>query len=472
MYKAVLYDLDGTLTESGEGIVMSVQYALERLGFSDINRKDLLCFVGPPLVRSFMKFYKISREQAEEGVRLYRERFGKVGIYENKLYPGIPEMLRKLKASGYRIAVASGKPEEYVLKILDHFEIASFFDVVTGSLMDGRRLSKKEVIEECLSRLNMSDDRKHVLMVGDREDDVFGAREAGVDCAAVLYGYGSEQELKAANPAYIVETVDKLAGDAKMPYRDSEAPGRTDGTAGAAGESAGKTVYRGSAEAPGRTDKTAGMLNEKRQEDASQADYGDLPIEDRLKRQLDFSLEIDKEKNIFRQTHLSGKGRNENDAEHAWHMAIMAYLFREYANEPVDITRVMLMCLIHDIVEIDAGDTYAYDEEGIATQKQREDAAKERIFSILPDDQRSELIDLFDEFEACETPEAKFAHAMDNLQPLMLNNSNHGGDWREHKVRSGQIYHRQEKTRLGSVRLYEVIDSLIQKNIREGNILP
>ena len=503
MYKAVLFDLDGTLTESGEGIVKSVQYALERLGFRDINRKDLLCFVGPPLVRSFMKFYKFSREQAEEGVRLYRERFGKVGIYENKLYPGIPEMLRKLKASGYRIAVASGKPEEYVLKILDYFEIASFFDVVTGSLMDGRRLSKKEVIEECLSRLGMSDDRKHVLMVGDREDDVFGAREAGVDCAAVLYGYGSEQELKAANPAYIVETVDKLtemlvngpeaperpsaeesgpsfAGDAKMPYRDSEAPTGTDetadtdeaaGTGETAGTGGGPAGKMGSCGAQDPA-QTAEMLNEKRQEDASQADYGDLPIEDRLRRQLDFSLEIDKEKNIFRQTHLSGKGRNENDAEHAWHMAIMAYLFREYANEKVDITRVMLMCLIHDIVEIDAGDTYAYDEAGIATQKQREDAAKERIFSILPDDQRSELIDLFDEFEACETPEAKFAHAMDNLQPLMLNNSNHGGDWREHKVRSGQIYRRQEKTRLGSARLYEVIDSLIQKNIREGNILP
>ena len=437
MYKAVLFDLDGTLTESGEGIVKSVQYALERLGFRDINRKDLLCFVGPPLARSFMKFYKFSREQAEEGVRLYRERFGKVGIYENKLYPGIPEMLRKLKASGYRIAVASGKPEEYVLKILDHFEIASFFDVVTGRLMDGRRLNPAYIVETV-------DKLTEMLVNGPEAPERPSADESG--------------------PSF--------AEDAKMPYRGSEAPGRTDETTGTAGESAGKTVYRGGSEAPGRTDENAGMLNEKMQEDASQADYGDLPIEDRLKRQLDFSLEIDKEKNIFRQTHLSGKGRKENDAEHAWHMAIMAYLFREYANEPVDITRVMLMCLIHDIVEIDAGDTYAYDEAGIATQKQREDAAKERIFSILPDDQRSELIDLFDEFEACETPEAKFAHAMDNLQPLMLNNSNHGGDWREHKVRSGQIYHRQEKTRLGSVRLYEVIDSLIQKNIREGNILP
>ena len=208
------------------------------------------------------------------------------------------------------------------------------------------------------------------------------------------------------------------------------------------------------------------------EEERSGAEYGKICLGDRLKRQLDFSLEIDKEKNIFRQTHLSGNGRNENDAEHAWHMAIMAYLFREYANEKVDISRVMLMCLIHDIVEIDAGDTYAYDEAGIETQKAREDAAKERIFSILPEDQKAELTALFDEFEACGTPESRFAHAMDNLQPLILNNSNRGGDWKEHKVRSEQIYHRQEKTKLGSIRLYEVVDSLIQKNIKEGNIIP
>ena len=146
-------------------------------------------------------------------------------------------------------------------------------------------------------------------------------------------------------------------------------------------------------------------------------------MDDRLKKQLDFALEIDKEKNVFRQTHLSGHGRNENDAEHAWHMAIMAYLLREYSNESVDISKVMLMCLIHDIVEIDAGDTYAYDAESIKTQSERENAAKERIFSILPDDQRAELTALFDEFEAYETAESKFAHAMDNLQPLMLNDS-------------------------------------------------
>ena len=193
-------------------------------------------------------------------------------------------------------------------------------------------------------------------------------------------------------------------------------------------------------------------------------------MEERLKRQLDFALEIDKEKNIFRQTHLSGHGRNENDAEHAWHMAIMAYLLKEYANEPVDIAKVMLMCLIHDIVEIDAGDTYAYDEEALKTQKAREDAAKERIFSILPEEQKEEFMTLFDEFEEFATPESKFAHAMDNLQPLMLNNSNDGGDWRRHEVCAEQVYGRQNKTRLGSEKLYEITKQIIEENIEKGNI--
>ena len=193
-------------------------------------------------------------------------------------------------------------------------------------------------------------------------------------------------------------------------------------------------------------------------------------IDERLRRQLDFSLEIDKEKNILRQTHLSGYLRRENDAEHAWHMAIMAYLFKEYANEEVDIARVMIMCLIHDIVEIDAGDTYAYDEEGLKTQKEREDRAKERIFSILPEDQKEELTAIFDEFEANETMEAKYAHAMDNLQPLMLNDCNDGRDWQEHQVTSDKIYNRQKKTKLGSEKLFSAIDEIIQKNIRKGRI--
>lgn len=198
-----------------------------------------------------------------------------------------------------------------------------------------------------------------------------------------------------------------------------------------------------------------------------------LPVDlnERLKKQLEFSLEIDKEKNIFRQTHLSGNGRNENDAEHAWHMAIMAFLLKEYANEEVDISKVMLMCLIHDVVEIDAGDTYAYDEVNLKTQKEREDKAKERIFSMLPDDQKDILISLFDEFEEGKTLEAKFAKAMDNLQPLLLNNSNNGGDWRMHGVNKTQVYGRQGKTAEGSEILFNLTDTLIKENIRKGNII-
>ena len=193
-------------------------------------------------------------------------------------------------------------------------------------------------------------------------------------------------------------------------------------------------------------------------------------MDERLKKQLDFALEIDKEKNIFRQTHLSGHGRNENDAEHAWHMAIMAYLLREYSNEPVDITKVMLMCLIHDVVEIDAGDTYAYDAEGLKTQKAREEAAKERIYSLLPEDQKKELAAIFDEFEESKTPESKFAHAMDNLQPLMLNNSNDGGDWREHGVSAKQVYGRQDRTKEGSEKLYEITEQIIKKHVEKGKL--
>lgn len=193
-------------------------------------------------------------------------------------------------------------------------------------------------------------------------------------------------------------------------------------------------------------------------------------MNERMEKQLAFSLEIDKVKNIFRQTHLSNNGRNENDAEHSWHMAVMAYLLREYANQEVDIAKVMLMCLIHDIVEIDAGDTYAYDAEGLQTQKAREDAAKERIFSILPEDQKKELMALFDEFEANETAESRFAHAMDNFQPLMLNNSNGGADWRAHGVTAEQVYQRQGKTKLGSEQLFEVTDQILQENIRRGNL--
>lgn len=194
-------------------------------------------------------------------------------------------------------------------------------------------------------------------------------------------------------------------------------------------------------------------------------------MDERLKRQLDFILELDKEKNILRQTHLSGHGRRENDAEHAWHMAIMTFLLSEYSNEKIDVVRTMLMCLIHDVVEIDAGDTYAYDEKGKKTQKEREEAAKERIYSLLPGDQKELLTGIFDEFEAGETAEAKFAHAMDNLQPLLLNHSNGGGDWREHQVTAKQVYGRQSGTKKGSEKLYEVTDAILSEHIQKGDII-
>lgn len=193
-------------------------------------------------------------------------------------------------------------------------------------------------------------------------------------------------------------------------------------------------------------------------------------MDDRLRKQLDFALEIDKEKNILRQTHLSGHGRRENDAEHAWHMAVMSYLLKEYSNEKVDVSKVMLMCLIHDIVEIDAGDTYAYDDEAKKSQREREEAAKERIFSLLPDDQKAELTALFEEFEEQKSPEARFAKAMDNLQPLILNHSNGGSDWAEHGVSAGQVYLRQSQTKQGSEKLYEITDAIIQENIRKGSL--
>ena len=190
----------------------------------------------------------------------------------------------------------------------------------------------------------------------------------------------------------------------------------------------------------------------------------------RFAQQMAFALEIDKEKNIFRQTHLSNHGRNENDAEHAWHMAIMAYLFKEYSNEQIDIARVMIMCLIHDIVEIDAGDTYAYDEEAKKSQKEREQKAADRIFALLPEDQAKELRAIFEEFEAFETPEAKFAHAMDNLQPLMLNDANNGGDWKEHDVAISSVMARQIQTKKGSEELFKYTKERLEHYVKVGTI--
>ena len=160
---------------------------------------------------------------------------------------------------------------------------------------------------------------------------------------------------------------------------------------------------------------------------------------ERLEKQIRFIVEIDKVKNIFRQTYLADARRKENDAEHSWHIALMAYLLQEYAEKPVDVSKVMLMVLIHDLVEIDAGDTYAYDDAGAETKRAREEAAADRIFGLLPEDQGKYFRELWEEFEAYESPEGKYAHLLDNFQPLLLNDASGGLSWQEHQVKKSQI---------------------------------
>ncbi len=190
----------------------------------------------------------------------------------------------------------------------------------------------------------------------------------------------------------------------------------------------------------------------------------------RFEKQLAFILEADKEKNVLRQTHLSGYTRQENDAEHAWHIAMMIYLLKEYANQEFDVAKAMMMALIHDIVEIDAGDTYAYDTKGLANQKERESKAADRIFGLLPIDQKEHLLALFEEFEEGKTPEARFVKTMDNLQPILLNDYNNGADWRAHEVNKSQALNRQKSSQLGSEEIWEFVQDLIEKNVKKGNI--
>ena len=191
---------------------------------------------------------------------------------------------------------------------------------------------------------------------------------------------------------------------------------------------------------------------------------------ERLEQQLKFIVEIDKVKNIFRQTYLADGRRKENDAEHSWHIALMAYLLQEYAEETVDVPKVMLMVLIHDLVEIDAGDTYAYDSEGAKTKREREVKAAERIFGILPEDQGAYLRELWDEFEEYETADAEYAHLLDNFQPLLLNDASDGKSWKEHTVQKDQIYKRNEKIPETSAEVWKKMQDIIQKHIDLGHV--
>ena len=191
---------------------------------------------------------------------------------------------------------------------------------------------------------------------------------------------------------------------------------------------------------------------------------------ERLKKQMEFVLELDKLKHVMRQSYVADGSRRENDTEHSWHLALMAMLLSEYANEKVDMLHVIKMVLIHDAVEIDAGDTYAYDAAGNATKRQREVAAAERIFNILPEDQAEEMRNLWEEFEACDTPESKFANVLDRVQPLMLNDITGGRAWREHDIAASQVLERNKKTREGSEELWGYVKDIIDKNERLGNL--
>lgn len=191
---------------------------------------------------------------------------------------------------------------------------------------------------------------------------------------------------------------------------------------------------------------------------------------DRLKQQLSFLMEIDRQKEIIRQTYLASGSRKETDAEHAWHMAVMCLILSEYANEPIDVAKTVMMLLTHDLVEIDAGDTYAYDVQGNATKRERELKAADRIYGLLPKAQGTYLRELWDEFEAMETPEAKFANALDKIQPILLTEQAKGKSWLEHGVKESQIMGRNARTHEGSEELWSYVREIIQKSVDAGLI--
>lgn len=191
-------------------------------------------------------------------------------------------------------------------------------------------------------------------------------------------------------------------------------------------------------------------------------------IDEKLKKQIEFMLELDKMKNLYRQTYVLHEDRKENDAEHSWHIAMMAFLLAEYAQPDTDIFKVMKMLIVHDVVEIDAGDTYCYDYEGYKSKAEREEKASQRIFGILPEVQKTEFYSLWREFEDGLTPEAKFAGLLDRLQPIILNYSKNGISWQEHTVKAEQVKDRTKQFADVSPELYELIDKIISDSAQKG----
>ena len=210
-YHTILFDLDGTLTDSQEGIVNCVKYALESMGIQETDEEKLKLFIGPPLDDMFMEIYNFTPEQALQARIKYRERFADVGMYENKPYEGIRELLAGLKEKGVTLGVATSKPEFYSRKILDRFELSPYFDVISGADMEGNHVSKAAVVGEAMRRLGIEpEDREGVLMVGDRKYDVEGARECGLSCVGVGYGFAKPGEFEEAGAAYRAETMKDL----------------------------------------------------------------------------------------------------------------------------------------------------------------------------------------------------------------------------------------------------------------------
>lgn len=203
-YEIVLFDLDGTLTEPSEGINNSVAYALEKFGISVEDKTELNKFIGPPLLDSFEKFYGFSHDKAMLAIDYYREYFADRGIFENVVYDGIVEMLIKLENDGYRLAVATSKPEAFAKRILDKFELSQYFEFIGGSNMDSTRSKKVDVIAHTLQNCKITDLSK-AIMVGDKEHDIIGAKAVGIDSIGVLYGYGTIKELKVAKANYIAK---------------------------------------------------------------------------------------------------------------------------------------------------------------------------------------------------------------------------------------------------------------------------
>lgn len=210
MYDIILFDLDGTLTDPGLGITNSVAYALKRYGIEAENRESLYSFIGPPLKDSFMKYYGFSEEKAMEAIEVYREYFREKGLYENEVYDGIRELLEKIKQSGRRIVLATSKPEEFSIRILEHFDLIKYFHVVAGASMDEKRNKKGDVIRYAMEKGGFTAEK--AIMIGDREHDIFGAKENGLPSIGVLYGYGSEDELRLAGADYIAEGVNDIYG--------------------------------------------------------------------------------------------------------------------------------------------------------------------------------------------------------------------------------------------------------------------